>query len=104
MDTTFPLRSPFAQLDPRFLLILFASIATHALIATWVARQPAAPAETELDQPLDRFAPLHPIPHFAPAPPPRAAHVAPGPSAPHGPKGPPAAPTLLGMLQGGFAD
>jgi hypothetical protein len=105
MDTTLPLRSPFAQLDPRFLLILFASIATHMLIATWVARQPAAPVETELDQPLDRFAPLHPIPKFAPVPAPRVAHVAPAPLAPHGPTGPGrAAPSLLGLMQGGFGE
>jgi hypothetical protein len=114
MDATFRVEtSPFSQLDQRFLLILFASIATHVLIATWVAHQPAPPLDVELEQPLDRFAPLHPIPKFAPQPPP--AHVArvkpapvpaapaPRPAAP-GPTGPAKPPGLLGLVAGGFGD
>jgi hypothetical protein len=68
MDDTLRVDTSFAsQLDQRFVLILFASIATHVIIATWLAHQPS-PVEVELAQPVDRFAPLRPIPKLTPPP------------------------------------
>lgn len=107
MDDTLRVDTSFAsQLDQRFLLILFASIATHVIIATWVARQPA-PVQVEMEQPSERWlrAPRLPIPKFPPPPvhvapmAPRAPAPAPAP-APPGAPGAPGKPGLLGLVDG----
>src|SRR5687767_179191 len=112
MDATFPEArltvdtSPLSQIDKRFLTVLLASMLAHALIATWVARQPHVVADDAYETVPDRFskAPLLPIPKFPP--PTIKAQLPPSPpgNRPPGPGPGRPGPNLTGLLAAAMSD